>query len=207
MNDEKKKMSTGKKVLIGVGIYLVVGVVVVGIVCTMDDKKKAAEAEAQAHIDEMDAIYASHDPQLFLGYALAAAKKQDRIMVQSVQPDVDRCIVEADIGGYEYSMSDDGADADGMVSAACLFALDCSEEIYKADDHIEQFVFYFRVKYKLDMWFESAVTLVINRTDFEKVGYKEFRAKLQNDYNEITKIARNLTFGGQIEQRLKKYKK
>lgn len=81
MSEEKKKMSTGKKVLIGIGIYLLVGIVAAAIILTLDDKKNAekAEAEAQASIDEMDAIYESHDPEEFLGYAHSAAKKQNRI--------------------------------------------------------------------------------------------------------------------------------
>lgn len=207
MSEEKKKMSLGKKILIGIGIYAVVGVIIVGIVCTLDDKKKAAEAEALNNLAEMDAIYASHDPQVFLGYALAAARKQDRITVQKVQPDVYSCIVEADISGYEYSMSDDGADADGMVAAACLFAFDCSEEIFGADEHIDNIVYYFRVKYKIDMWFEGAVTLIVDRDEFMKINYDASRTQIQNDYNEIKKIARIMPFGGDIEQRLKKYKK
>lgn len=39
MSEEKKKMSTGKKVLIGVGIYLLVGIVAAAIILTLDDKK------------------------------------------------------------------------------------------------------------------------------------------------------------------------
>lgn len=211
MSEEKKKMSLGKKILIGIGIYAVVGVIIVGIVCTLDDKKKAVQAEseaaAQAYLAEMDAIHASHDPEVFMGYAQSAAKKQNRITVQSVQPDVYSCIVEADISGYVYSMSDDGADADGMVAAACLFAFDCSEEIFWADEHIDTIFYYFRVKNKLDHWVESAVALTVSRSDFFKIDYDELRVKIQNDYNEIASVVNNnVIFGGDIERRLKKVK-
>ena len=204
MSEEKKKMSLSKKILIGVGIYAVVAVVVVGIICTLDDKKKAAESEALTNLAEMDAIYASHDPQVFLGYALVAAKKQDRITVHSVQPDVYSCIVEADISGYVYSMSDDGADADGMLSAACLFAFDCSEEIFRADEHIDTIFYYFRVKNKLDHWIESAVGMTIDRPNFEKIDYDEFRLRIQSDYNDLASVVNSVIFTGEIENRLKK---
>ena len=209
MSEEKKKMSTGKKVLIGVGIYLLVGIVAAAIILTLDDKKNAAKAEvkAQARIDEMDAIYESHDPEVFRGYALAAGEKQGRVVVDSVQPDVDFCVVEATISGYVYSMSDDGADADGMVAAACLFALDCSQEMFSVDEHLERIDCYFRVKDKIGGWLDNAVSLIINRSDFEKIDYDTFRAQIQNDYNEIKKIAVVMPFGGNIEQRLKNYRR
>lgn len=202
-------MSIGKKVLIGVGIYLLAGIVVAAIILTLDDKKNTAktEAEAQARIDEMDAIYESHDPEVLRGCALAAAEKQERIVVDSVQPDIYTCIVEASVSGYVYSMSDDGADVDGMVAAACLFALDCSQEIFLADEHIEDIAFYFQVKNKLDGWFRNAVSLDVGRADLEKIDYDAFRVQIQNDYNEIKKIAVVMPFGGDIEQRLKKYRK
>lgn len=206
--DEPKKKSRKKKILIGLGIYMVVAVIASVIAVNSESAKKTAEeaeAEAAAKLAEMDAIYNSHDPETFLRYALDAAEKQERIVVASVQPDVYTCIVEADISGYVYSMSDDGADADGMVAAACLFVLDCSDAMFKADEHIEQIFYYFRVKNKLGSWLESAVTLVINRAECAEVDYNEFRKKLQNDYNEIKKIARMMTFSGQIEQRLKNY--
>lgn len=207
MSEEKKKMRLGKKILIGVGIYAVVGVVIVGIVCTLDDKKKASQAEseaqARAELAEMDAILDSHDPQVFMGYALAAAGKQDRITVHSVQPDVYSCIVEADIGGYVYSMTDDGADADGMVAAACLFALDCSKEVF-ADEHIDSIYYYFRIKNKLDHWIESAVGLTVERSKFEKIDYDEFRLRIQSDYSEVSSVITNVSFSGDIENRLKK---
>ncbi|MBD5427794.1 MAG: hypothetical protein HDR39_00450 [Treponema sp.] len=210
MGEEKKKMSTGKKVLIGIGIYLglgIVGIALYGIPTMIENsqkQKQVAEAEALTNLAEMDAIYASHDPQVFLGYALVAAGKQDRITVHSVQPDVYSCIVEADISGYVYSMSDDGADADGMVAAACLFAFDCSEEIFRADEHIDTIFYYFRVKNKLDHWIESAVGMTIDRPNFEKIDYDEFRLRIQSDYNDLASVVNSVIFTGEIENRLKK---
>lgn len=48
MAEEKKKMSIGKKVLIGVGIYLVVGVIAMAIASQTDAFKNAGETSASA---------------------------------------------------------------------------------------------------------------------------------------------------------------
>ncbi|MBD5402258.1 hypothetical protein HDR58_05605 [bacterium] len=44
MSEEKKKMSLGKKILIGIGIYLVVGVIAAGIMAQTDSVKNAEKS-------------------------------------------------------------------------------------------------------------------------------------------------------------------
>ncbi len=99
-------------------------------------------------------------------------------------------------------MSDDGADADGVVAAACLYSLDCSEKIFEKEPDIERFDFIFNVKAK---WGGNtqAVLFSIGREEFEKVDLKSFRAKVEENYNNMWTIARVVMFGGSFEERLK----
>lgn len=198
-------MEKGMKVLIGVGVYFAVAIIACLIIFGIDEKKnakKVAEAEAQSAITETEAAYNS-ELKTFIGYAMGAAKKNTRVERASAIPDSDRCEVEADIGGYVYSFSDDGADADGAVAAACLYGLDCSAEIFAAEKDVERISFVFRVKDKMNSWNE-AVSFVVDRGNFEKINYENFRAQVNSDYNAMWKIVKVLTFGG-IEERLKKF--
>ncbi len=207
--DEPKKMRRKKKILIGLGIYVVVAVIASVIAVNSESAKTTAkeeEAEAAAELAEMDAIYESHDPETFRRYALDAAKKQERIVVTSVQPDVYSCIVDVEIGGYVYSFTDDGADADSAVAAACLYALDCAEEVF-SDEHIENIFFHFHVKNKLDSLLYDFVWLVVGREHFVKIEYEDFRHEVKNNYNAMWKICGLLGFSSDVENRLKKFDK
>ena len=198
-------MEKGMKVLIGVGVYFAMAIIACLIIFGIDEKKnakKVAEAEAQSAITETEAAYNS-ELKTFIGYAMAAAKKNPRVERASAIPDSDRCEVEADIGGYVFSYSDDGADADGAVATACLYGLDCSAEIFAAEKEVERISFIFRVKDKLGSWNE-AVSFVVDRGNFEKVNYEDFREQVKVDYNALWRIVKVLNFTG-IEARLKKF--
>lgn len=90
-----------------------------------------------------------------------------------------------------------------MTVAACLYGLDCSAEIFAAEKDVERISFVFRVKDKMNSWNE-AVSFVVDRGNFEKINYENFRAQVNSDYNAMWKIVKVLTFGG-IEERLKKF--
>ncbi len=79
--EKAKKISLTKKILIGVGIYFVVSIIAVVIIIMIDDSQEqkdkelqAKERQAQEKIAEMDAIYDSHNPQVFQNYGLSAAE-------------------------------------------------------------------------------------------------------------------------------------
>lgn len=220
MTEEKKKMSIGKKVLIGVGIYLglgVIGLACYGIPTMIEDsqaKKKAAVAEAQAK--EKEAI------------ALAEAEEAKKPAAERFQKAISVALKDSSYGllngGVDKILdlrySEDVAEVDvrlkirwgedRMIADGCDFGLAVANEIFKRCPEFKIAVFRFFVDMQ-DQFGNVKETDVFNYNiwteTFAKVNFENFSQMVGADYNSMWPLADNVYISPGILKGLKKYRR
>lgn len=210
MSEEKKKMRLGKKILIGVGIYVglgILGITLYGIPTMIEDaqkQKKAAEAEAQAKAQAEEAAKPVGER---LQKAVELAQKNNKLntgveRIIAVRDAFDRGTVDIKINAY---WNEDRVIADG-----CKFGLAVVKEVFARcpEYDIVGLRFFVDMQDQFGNEKESAVfTYNVPRETFSKVNYDNFSDMVIVDYNSMWALADNVYIAPGILRALKKYHK
>lgn len=215
MSEEKKKMGTGKKVLIGVGIYFVVSIITLAIVSQTDSFKNAGmsagsgtakvdSAEAKAKAQEEEAAKPANER---FQIAVAQAQKNNKLntgfdKVLALRYAEDTCDIDVKINAYW--------NEDRIIADGCKIGLALAKEVFARCPECKVMRLRFFVDMQ-DQFGNVSETAVFNYnifTDtFAKVNFDNFSDMVLVDYNSMWVLADNLYIAPGIMRGLKNYRK
>lgn len=210
MSEEKKKMSTGKKVLIGVGIYFVVSIITLAIVSQTDSFKNAGTsagsgtAEAKAKAQEEEAAKPANER---FQIAVAQAQKNNKLntgfdKVLALRYAEDTCDVDVKINAYW--------NEDRIIADGCKIGLALAKEVFARCPECKVMRLRFFVDMQ-DQFGNVSETAVFNYNifadTFAKVNFDNFSDMVLVDYNSMWVLAEKVYIAPGIMRGLKKYRK
>ena len=208
-------MSTGKKVLIGVGIYFVISIITLAIVSQTDSFKNAGtsagsgtakvdSAEAKAKAQEEEAAKPANER---FQIAVAQAQKNNKLntgfdKVLALRYAEDTCDVDVKINAYW--------NEDRIIADGCKIGLALAKEVFARCPECKVMRLRFFVDMQ-DQFGNVSETAVFNYNifadTFAKVNFDNFSDMVLVDYNSMWVLADNLYIAPGIMRGLKKYRK
>lgn len=203
MNEEKKKMSIGKKLLIGVGVYFVISIITFAIISQTDSFKNAGGGTAKVDAADEAAKPANERLQI----AVAKAQKNNKLntgfdKVLALRYAEDACDVDVKINTY---WNEDRVIADG-----CKIGLALAKEVFARCPEYTVMRLRFFVDMQ-DQFGNVSETAVFNynilAATFAKVNFDNFSDMVLVDYNSMWVLTDKLYIAPGIMRELKKYRK
>ncbi|MBQ9238136.1 MAG: hypothetical protein IJ191_02310 [Treponema sp.] len=206
MAGEKQKMSTGKKVLIGIGVYLAVTAIALAIISQTDAwKNTGAEQNAQS-------VFAEGTKEDGVPTADAPLERRVSYWLKTVD--------QTSVKGVHFSSGDDGAEIyadvgtvwneDRLITVSCYYALDLAKTLYEHCPEYNRISFVFRTTVTDALGNDTVVPVFkfsLSRAVFEKMNYENFRLMVMQDYNSMWNAVENVYIAPDIKKNLKKLTK
>ena len=198
MSDEKK-MNKGKKVLIGIGIYLAVMAVVIAIISQTDEWKEAGEKTSASKSST-----AAAQADVPLNEQIASLCKQnDKYNMKdlSVNVGVDGIITIRALT--------DGLTDDHLVQRSCSYALDVGQAVFNNFSDVQKIQYLFDSVFYDNLGNETkqkAVSFAFDRSVHSKMNYDNFKNMVMADYNSMWSAVSELYIHPAIRKNLKKLK-
>lgn len=211
MSEEKKKMSSRKKVLVGVGVYFAISIIAFAIVSQTDSFKNAGSgvakvdaAEAKAKAQEEEAAKPANER---FRIAVAQAQKNNKLntgveKILALRHAEDACEIDVKINTY---WNEDRVIADG-----CKFGLALAKEVFARCPEYKVIGLRFFVDMQ-DQFGNVSETAVFNYNiwadTFAKVNFDNFSDMVLVDYNSMWVLTEKVYIAPGIMRGLKKYRK
>lgn len=203
MSEEKKKMSIGKKVLIGVGVYFVISIITFAIVSQTDSFKNAGGGTAK--VDAADEAAKPVNERFRIAVAQAQKNKKLNTGVEKIlalRPAEDACEIDVKINTY---WNEDRVIADG-----CKFGLALAKEVFTRcpEYKVIGLRFFVDMQDQFGNVIETAVfSYNILSDTFAKVNFDNFSDMVLVDYNSMWVLTEKVYIAPGIMRGLKKYRK
>lgn len=211
MSEEKKKMSTGKKIALTILKIYVVGIVAAAvfygigtIIENSQAKTKVDSAEAKAKAQEEEAARPANER---FQIAVAQAQKNNKLntgfdKVLALRYEEDTCDVDVKINAYW--------NEDRIIADGCKIGLALAKEVFARCPECKVMRLRFFVDMQ-DQFGNVSETAVFNYNifadTFAKVNFDNFSDMVLVDYNSMWVLAEKVYIAPGIMRGLKKYRK